>query len=96
MRVPVNRFTDLLAQPGPLRLVGVLIAALASGLGAGYYLSRHAPAQSDKSDAPIEWNQVQAVPARAPDAEDNEWQERADVLDEPSDQRRGAARNEAQ
>lgn len=88
-----------LGEPGRLGLIGIIVAALAGGLGAGFYLSRPAAAQSSKPDAPIEWNQVQAVPTRPPDAEDKEWQERSNALDEPASNSaspRTGAQNEAQ
>ncbi len=75
---------DTLASSDRRVLVLLIAAALAVGIGTGFLLSRHRAPTSAKSDAPIEWNKVQAVPTRAPDAQDVQWQERANALDEPS------------
>jgi hypothetical protein len=63
-------------------VIGLLAASLLAGIGAGFLLSRHHAPQSTKPDAPIEWNKVQSIPTRMPDAEDVEWQQRAHALDE--------------
>ena len=68
--------------PEASRVVVALVAALAAGLCAGFYLSRPTPPRLSKADAPIEWNRVQAVPERAPDEEDKAWEERSNALDD--------------
>ena len=61
----------------PVVLGAVLVAFIAAGL-----LSWTAKSvRSDKPDSPIEWNAVQAVPTRAPDAQDAAWERRAKALD---------------
>ena len=75
-----NVFDELRQRRG---LVATVAAALIVGIGAGYWLSRGGGPAGGKSDQPIEWHQVQNVPTRAPDAEDKQWQGRADALDAP-------------
>jgi endonuclease YncB( thermonuclease family) len=65
-------------------VVPVVVSAVLIGLligGALTWTARHA--DSGPSSA-IEWNAVQAVPTRAPDAEDVKWEKRASVLPSPS------------
>jgi hypothetical protein len=62
-------------------MVAAVAIALISGLGAGYWLSRGPGSSGGKPDQPIEWHAVQAVPTRAPDAEDVEWQDRSNAID---------------
>ena len=56
----------------------VVLGALTAGLaiGAGWTWWSEGSSSSGPSSA-IEWNAVQPVPKRAPDAEDAEWQKRA-------------------
>jgi hypothetical protein len=62
-------------------MIAVVAVAVVLGLGAGYWLSRGPGSAAGKPDQPIEWHTVQAVPMRAPDAEDVEWKDRANALD---------------
>jgi len=59
-------------------VVPVVLVAVVVGLLAGGFLawSARQPAPTGPS-GPIEWNEVQAVPTRAPDAADVAWQKRA-------------------
>jgi hypothetical protein len=59
-------------------VVGALVLGLAGG--AAWLRWGAAPPDSGPSSA-IEWNAVQAVPTRTPDAEDVAWQKRVDDLD---------------
>lgn len=64
-----------------LLLLGALFAGIVGGLGWQWW--SRPPAASGPSSA-IEWNAVQAVPTRAPDAEDVAWEKRAqEPLAEP-------------
>jgi micrococcal nuclease len=58
-----------------LLVLTMLVAGVAGGLGWQWWNSR--AAGSGPPAAAIEWNAVQAVPTRAPDAEDVEWEKRA-------------------
>lgn len=61
----------------------LLLGAVSLGLaGAALWTWWSHPVASGTSSA-IEWNAVQAVPTRAPDTEDVEWQERAAQLHAP-------------
>jgi len=62
-------------------MIAVAAVAVVVGTGAGYWLTRGPAAAPGKPDQPIEWNTVQAVPSRAPDADDQDWQNRVDALD---------------
>jgi hypothetical protein len=62
-------------------MIAVIAIALIGGSGAGYWLSRSPGSSAGKPDQPIEWHAVQAVPTRAPDADDQDWQNRVDALD---------------
>ena len=62
-------------------LIAVIVCALLVGIGAGYWMSRSPGSSTGKPDQPIEWHAVQAVPTRAPDAEDRDWQGRVDEID---------------
>jgi hypothetical protein len=64
-------------------MVAVVMLALLVGVGAGYWLSRGPGSSGGKSDQPIEWHAVQAVPTRAPDSEDIQWHDRSSALDAP-------------
>ena len=64
-------------------MMALVACALVTGLGTGYWLSRGPGSSDGKPEQAIEWSAVQAVPTRTPDAEDNEWQNRADALDAP-------------
>jgi hypothetical protein len=57
----------------------IVIGAVVLGLAAGaLWLRWSAPvAESGTFSGPIEWNEVQAVPTRAPDAADVAWEKRA-------------------
>ena len=85
----MSRIIDYLLDRERRAVFAVVALALLIGVGAGFFLSRPQGPQSTKPDAPIEWNKVQSLPKATHDVEDNEWQERADSLDEP----RTAARN---
>lgn len=61
-------------------VIAVIAGAIALGIGAGYPLGAQRDA-SGKPDAPIEWNAVQAVPTRTPDAADIAWKRRSQDLD---------------
>jgi hypothetical protein len=92
------RIIDHLSAPQPRRTITLVAFSLMMGLGTGYFLSRHDRPVSIKPDAPIEWKKVQAIPRRAPDVEDKDWQERADALDDPrpvTANRAGASENAA-
>jgi endonuclease YncB( thermonuclease family) len=80
----------------------LLLGAACLGFAYGYY---QAPAPRGVVDtSAIEWNAVQAVPTRTPDAEEVEWERRAadgsviasdsDAIQEPGLPRRSAARND--
>jgi endonuclease YncB( thermonuclease family) len=62
-------------------LLGAVFAGLAGGLGWQWWT---APPASTGPSSAIEWNAVQAVPTRAPDAEDVAWEKRAEEQDRPS------------
>jgi len=72
----------------------IVTGAVLAGVAVGAAWQRSPgprPLDASPSSA-IEWNAVQAVPARAPDAEDAEWEKRAQEQDRPStspDQVRG-------
>ena len=74
-----GNFLDLLKANRTM--LGVVMAALAVGVGTGFWLSRSPGSSDGKPEQKIEWNTIAAVPTRTPDAEDNEWQERANALD---------------
>jgi micrococcal nuclease len=62
-------------------LLTLLAGAVAVGLAAGV-ASNWTDRRTDTAPtAAIEWNAVQEVPTRTPDAEDVEWQKRAEELD---------------
>ena len=62
-------------------MLAVVVCALTIGVGTGYWLSRPPSSSDGKPEQKIEWHEVAAVPTRTPDAEDNEWEERANALD---------------
>lgn len=62
-------------------LLGAVFAGLAGGFGWQWW---NAPSPSSGRSSAIEWNAVQAVPTRAPDAEDIAWEKRAEEQDSPS------------
>jgi endonuclease YncB( thermonuclease family) len=78
---------------GPSWAITVLLGAVFVGAIGGLAWVRW-PAQTAHEDASaIEWNAVQAVPTRTPDAEDVAWQARAQGEERPStppDQVRGS------
>ena len=65
-----------------LLALATLFAGAAGWLGWEWWNSR--PAESGPPAEAIEWNAVQAVPTRAPDAEDVEWEKRAGDFDRAS------------
>jgi micrococcal nuclease len=62
---------------GPRKIVPVVVSAVVVGLAAGGFLSWTARNADSGPSAAIEWNAVQAVPTRTPDAEDLAWANRA-------------------
>ena len=92
----MNRFTnDRWGSPAAYRArghasngygmkVAVIAGAVAVGVGAGYLLDLRGGGGSAKPDEPIEWNAVQAVPTRTPDAQDIAWRKRSEELDKGS------------
>jgi hypothetical protein len=58
-------------------VVPVILGAVVVGLAAGGVLSWTARNADSESSAPIEWNSVQAVPTRTPDADDLAWEKRS-------------------
>ncbi len=72
--------------PAPALIAGVLALACIAVWGAFQLLGQNAPANSGGwSDAPIEWNAVQAPPGAELSAEDLEWQQRAAASEETPD-----------
>jgi micrococcal nuclease len=69
-----------------LRRLTSLILGTAFICPVGWLVWQNWPSQSAASGpaATIEWNAVQAVPTRAPDAEDVAWQQRAQLEPSPS------------
>lgn len=64
--------------------VALIAGAVAVGVAGGYLLDRNSWKASSRPDAPIEWNAVQAVPTRTPDAQDIAWEKRSEELDDGS------------
>jgi len=63
----------------------IALTAILIGLVAGGILTRTARDTISKApSSDIHWNEVQAVPKRAPDAADIEWEKRAKEQDDPS------------
>ena len=62
----------------------MVVSAVVIGLAAGGFLSWTARNADAGPSAEIEWNAVQAVPTRAPDAEDVDWEKRARLEPSPS------------
>jgi micrococcal nuclease len=58
-------------------VVPVVVSAVVIGLAAGGILSWTARHADSEPSAAIEWNAVQAVPTRAPDADDLAWEKRS-------------------
>jgi hypothetical protein len=75
----VSRLTDSLKEHRGM--AAVVVGALTVGVGAGYWLSRDGGPSGGKPDQAIEWHAVQAVPTRAPDADDVQWQDRSNAID---------------
>src|SRR3982751_594465 len=70
------------ARGGAVVLVlGVVFLGLLAGAA---WLRWNAPAVESGPSGPIEWNEVQAVPTRAPDAADLAWEKRAGSADAAS------------
>ena len=59
---------------GALLVLGVVVLGLAGGAA---WQRWHAPTVDSGPSGPIEWNEVQALPTRAPDAQDVAWERRA-------------------
>ena len=60
--------------------VVLVLGAVFMGLVAGAaWLRWNMPVAESGPSGPIEWNEVQAVPTRAPDAEDVAWERRAEA-----------------
>src|SRR5437588_8324319 len=57
-----------------LLVIGVVALGLAGGAA---WLRWNAPTVDGGPSGPIEWNEVQAPPIRAPDAQDVAWEKRA-------------------
>lgn len=51
----------------------IVLGAVVLGLGIGAVMAWPGSSGGGAPDAPIEWNEVQAVPRRAPDAQDAAW-----------------------
>lgn len=64
--------------------VALIAGAVAVGVAGGYLLDRNGRSAAGRPDAPIEWNAVQAVPTRTPDAQDIAWQKRSEERDDGS------------
>jgi hypothetical protein len=58
-------------------LAMILSAAFAGLLGGSAWQRWNVDPGAGKPDAPIEWNSVQAVPTRTPDADDVAWEKRS-------------------
>jgi len=61
----------------PSIAVGILVGAVSVGLAGGLAWANWPQQSAGAPSAPIEWNAVQAVPTRTPDADDQAWQQRA-------------------
>jgi len=76
---------DEIVRAGPSPIVPIVLGAVFAGLAAGGLLSwANRGAGAAEPEAAIEWNAVQAVPTRTPDAEDVAWEKRALEQDGPS------------
>ena len=65
--------------------VVLVLSAVALGLGGGAAWQRwNRPISDTGPSGPIEWNEVQAVPQRVPDAQDVAWERRARQRDADS------------
>ena len=62
----------------------MVVSAVVIGLAAGGFLNWTARNADARAKPEIEWNAVQAVPTRAPDAEDMAWEKRAAGQDDAS------------
>src|SRR5438046_8686908 len=65
-------------------LVGVVVAVMLGLAGGAAWLRWSTPQVDGGPSGPIEWNEVQAVPTRAPDAADVAWEKRAGAADAAS------------
>jgi micrococcal nuclease len=75
-------FAERSARAGAVLLV---LGAVALGLlGGAAWVRWDAPVADSGFSGPIEWNAVQSVPTRAPDAQDAAWQRRAGAMDAAS------------
>lgn len=74
------------AKRAPLPAIALLVGAVAVGALGGMALQHWQPrvTEAPPAAAAIEWDAVQAVPRRAPDAADLEWERRAAGLDAPA------------
>ena len=75
-------FAERRARRGAVLLV--LAAVFLGLLGGAAWLRWNAPQANSGFSGPIEWNEVQAVPTRAPDAADVAWERRAGAPDAAS------------
>lgn len=64
-----------------LLVLGAVFVGVAGGFG---WQWRSRPVADSGPSSAIEWNAVQAVPTRTPDAEDVAWEKRAEEQDRPS------------
>jgi endonuclease YncB( thermonuclease family) len=62
-------------------LLAAIAAAVIGGAAAGIYFEGERKPATTSIYSGIEWNEVQAVPTQAPDAEDAEWENRSVLLD---------------
>lgn len=68
-------------------LLAAIAAAVVGGAAAGVYFDAGSKPAAPSPYSSIEWNEVQAVPTRTPDAEDIEWEDRSVLLDGPAPSR---------
>jgi len=79
-----------------LNLALLIFAAVFAGLiGAFVWHSHATPADEARPSPAIEWDAVQAVPRRAPDAADIEWERRSAALDDPQPASASSGRDQA-
>jgi endonuclease YncB( thermonuclease family) len=79
-----------------VKLLLIVFAAVCLGLVAAVLLQRRAgPEAEARPSAAIEWDAVQAVPRRAPDAADLEWERRSAAVDDPQPASAPSGRDQA-
>lgn len=66
------------------RVLTVLAAAAVAGVVVGFALQRLSSGTAAIDSSAIDWNAVQAVPTRTPDAADVAWEKRAELQPSPS------------